>query len=100
MNYCEQCHQLCEGDTCPVCKKRNVRPPVASDFCFLAEKEAMWAEMLMDVLKSSDIACTCQSVLGAAISWKLGQTFERYKLYVPYECLNQAREILDTLFQE
>ncbi len=39
-----------------------------SDYVFLTEKEAMWAEMLMEALQKANIPSTSVPVYGAALS--------------------------------
>ena len=66
---------------------------------FLAEKEAMWAEMLQQVLKDNGVDCVSIPVYGAGMALRGGVT-ERYKIYVPKEQLSQACELLDELFSD
>lgn len=66
---------------------------------FLAEKEAMWAEMLQQVLKDNSVDCVSIPVYGAGMALRGGVT-ERYKIYVPKEQLSQACELLDELFSD
>lgn len=63
----------------------------------LVEKEAMWAEMLMQVLKDNDIPYTSLPVYGAGFTIKTG-TQERLQVYVPVECKAEALELLHELF--
>lgn len=66
---------------------------------FLAEKEAMWAEMLQQVLKDNGVDCVSIPVYGAGMALRGGVT-ERYKIYVPKEQLSRACELLDELFSD
>ncbi len=68
-----------------------------ADYQFLIEKEAMWAEMLMDVLKENDIPCTALPVYGAGLVMKTGMR-ERMKVFVAPEKKSQAEEIVEELF--
>ena len=70
-----------------------------SGFVILTEKEAMWAEMLMEVLRDNDVLCTAVPVVGAGFSMRTG-TPERLRVYVPEEKLDQALELLEQLFPE
>lgn len=70
---------------------------VESGFDFLAEKEAMWAEMLMQALKDNGIPCTSLPVHGAGLVMRTGMV-ERLKIFVPTEKKPQAEEILEELF--
>ena len=66
---------------------------------FLAEKEAMWAEMLQQVLKDHGVDCVSVPVYGAGMALR-GGVMERHKVYVPKERLAEAQELLDALFTE
>lgn len=68
-----------------------------SDFAFLAEKDSMWAQMLVNVLKDNGIPCTAMPVHGAGLVMKTGMK-ERLKIFVPAEKKPQAEEILEELF--
>ena len=66
-------------------------------FELLAEKEAMWAEMLMQALKDNDVPCAAVPVHGAGLVMKTGMR-ERLKVYVAADKAAQAGEILEELF--
>lgn len=64
---------------------------------FLVEKEAMWAEMLIQVLKEKGIPYTALPVYGAGLVIKAGMK-ERMRIFVAAEKKPQAEEILEELF--
>ncbi len=66
-------------------------------FELLIEKEKMWAEMLMEVLKNNNIPCTSFSVQGAGFAAKTGIP-ERLKVYVPAADLEKASELMKEIF--
>ncbi len=63
----------------------------------LTEKEAMFAEMLMQVLRDNGIPCTAMPVQGAGFSLATGLQ-ERKNVYVPAEHIARARELHEELF--
>ncbi len=65
----------------------------------LAEKEAMWAGMLEQVLRDNHIECVAVPVYGAGLALKAGVQ-ERLKIYVPAESKPRAEELLNELFPE
>ncbi len=67
------------------------------EFVLLTEKEAMWAEMLMEVLRDNGVLCTAVPVVGAGFSMRTG-TPERLRIYVPANRLDEARELMAELF--
>lgn len=99
MYYCAECCRVWEGDRCPCCGKTLMSPPHPRDFCLLLEKEAMWADMLREVLQDQGIPCVHKPLLGAAMAMSLGGALERYQLYVPYENLLEAKIIAEQLFE-
>ncbi len=66
-------------------------------YVLLAEKDFMWARMLMEVLENNDIPCVSAPVFSQRASTALGME-ERQKIYVPAEKLSKASELLDELF--
>ena len=70
---------------------------MSSEFEFLVEKEAMWAEMLMQVLENNDIPCTAQPVYGAGFTMRTGVQ-ERLRIFVPAEAMPQATDLMQILF--
>ena len=81
--YCPHCRILTVNVRCPVCLSRAVREPERGDWCFLAEKEKPW-----------------DSVLGAGLSARLGSSFERVRVYVPWERYETARELERGFFSD
>lgn len=63
----------------------------------LTEKDAMWAEMLLQVLKDNAVACTALPVHGAGLTNRTGIP-ERLQIYVPKESIASARELMQCLF--
>ena len=68
-----------------------------SEYVLLVEKEAMWAQMLVQVLSDNNIPCSTLPVHGAAMVIKAGVQ-ERLKVYVPSENLTKALELMQDLF--
>ena len=67
------------------------------DFVFLAEKEAMWAEMLEQVLKDHSILYVAIPVYGAGLTLKTGVQ-ERFKIFVQMNSKAKAEALLMELF--
>lgn len=63
----------------------------------LAEKEVMFAQMLMQVLQDNDIPCTALPVHGVGFALKTG-TQDRLNVYVPADRLEQASLLVKELF--
>ena len=68
-------------------------------YVLLAEKEEMWAKMLMQVLEDNNVPCAAIPVYGAGFSLRTGMQ-ERLGIYVPAENLPQAIELAEELFSE
>ncbi len=70
-----------------------------TDYVFLVEKKAMWAKMLIQLLKENQIPYTTLPVYGAGLCMKAGVQ-ERLKIYVPKENAVKAAALCDELFSE
>ena len=66
-------------------------------FVFLVEKEAMWGEMLMEVLKDNGVECVAVPVDNAESLLQV-KIRERLKIYVPADSKEKADELLSELF--
>ena len=67
------------------------------EFVVLTEKEYMWTEMLMEVLRDNDIPCLSKAVYGAGLTMKTGRQ-EFYQIFVPTDKLAEATDLLNQLF--
>ena len=96
--YCEKCKNIVNESPCPLCKGKTVRELEQEDLVFLVEKQAMWAEMLMDVLKQEEIPYSFRGSLGAALAMSVGREKEYFKIYVPYNYFEKAHDVVEGLF--
>ena len=96
--YCERCKVAFEGEKCPSCGSKKTRPAKADDLCFVTEKEQIWGEMLSDVLRQNDIPFLRKGTLGAGFALAIGPGNERYRFYVSFCDLNQAKSAVEQLF--
>lgn len=98
--YCERCLTLFDGPAtaCPSCGGKKLREAQNGDFCYLTEKNALWGPVLADVLRQNGIRFRQRSMLGAGLTSTIGVSMEQFKFYVPYEQIEEAREVLDSLF--
>ena len=67
-------------------------------YVLLAEKEEMWAQMLMEILEDNRIPCVSLPVYGAGFAARTGMQ-ERLKVFVPSAYLMQASELQQALFE-
>ena len=98
-NYCPNCHILVQGTRCPVCDKKWLEPPKPEDYCFLVEKEILWAGVFEDCLRHNGISYLTQNVLGAGLTAKMGSMMESVKFFVPYGCYEKAKLLEEELFR-
>ena len=68
-----------------------------NDYVLLAEKEEMWARMLMEVLEDNEISCASLPVMGIGLSMRVGVQ-DSLKVFVPAKDLQRASELLQELF--
>lgn len=100
MNYCEKCYRVFENEKCPNCNTKHVRKVLENDYCYLVEKDTLWAEMLKEILDKKNIPYIVSATYGAGLSIKMGIYSEKYNFYVPYIYLDKARQIIETMFRE
>ncbi len=97
--YCQKCKAAFDGNgNCPVCGSTKVRPALADDICFLTDADPILGGMLNDVLGQNGIPALSSSTIGAGMAMRAGSMFDRVKLYVRYEHLPKAKEIVEELF--
>ena len=68
------------------------------EYVFICEQEALWADMLAQVLHDNGIEFNRQPVLGAGMSIKTGTMLERFRFFVPQAKEEQAKELVLALF--
>ena len=100
MMYCDRCCIVFPGSRCPQCGSKKVRNVEMRDYCFLAEKETIWAEALKDLLKENKISFVTRNALGAGLAAKMGPAMERVRFYVPYGSLGAAQALERGFFAE
>ncbi len=99
--YCPDCKRLYdEADKCPACGKRKGREPQAEDVCFLMSTNAIWVEMLSDMLAENKIPFQKVSAQGAAMAMFTGLYSETFDFYVSFEKYNEAKELTDAFFAQ
>lgn len=91
MNYCPNCNVLLSGNRCTICGTREVRLPHGEDYCYLTEKETIWAKALGDILTENRIPFATKNTLGAGLAAKMGPAMERVSFYVPYAHYENAK---------
>ncbi len=97
-NYCEKCRVAFEGERCPVCGRKKVRPAEPEDLCLLTEKEEIWSEAVGDALTMNGIPFVMKNVLGAGVTVLTGLMRERVRFYVYFRQFDEARETVEELF--
>lgn len=67
-----------------------------NEFEMLAEMDAPWADVLMQILRGNEIPCTARPLRGAGLVTLTGGQ-ERYQIFVSPERLDQAKALLEDL---
>ena len=99
VRYCPNCHILIRAHRCPICDRKWLEPPLPEDYCLLGEKDALWAGVLEDCFRQNGIPYLTQNTLGAGLTSKMGNLFERIKFYVRYDSFRKAQELEEELFR-
>lgn len=96
--FCPKCNRIVNAAKCPICGSGNVRTPEPEDYCYLTEKETIWAGALADILVQNKIPCIQKNVLGAGLAAKMGPALERTRFFVPYAQLSLAQQLEKEFF--
>jgi len=86
--------RLTDEKKCPKCGNKHLRNAEDTDPVFLMEKEAITAASIEDILRQNGIPCQLQGLMGAAITIRLGYSFETYRIFVPYCEYERSKELL------
>lgn len=100
MYYCERCHLLNQHDVCFQCHRRKLRKVREDDYCFLEMIDALYANMLEEMLERYHIARILKPVIGAGITSSIGIRTEKYEVYVLYKDYQKASMIIQERFQQ
>lgn len=92
MLYCPTCKFLIDNSRCPLCGTAS-RSVKNEDFCFLAEKDSIWAGSLEELLTQNQIPFVSKHLLGDGLAARIGPAQERICFYVPYSFYTQAQEL-------
>lgn len=96
--YCPNCNVLFQDTRCPLCDSKNIREPMANDYCYLTEKDQIWSGALSDILAQNNIPFVTKNVLGAGLAAKMGPALERIRFYVPYSHYENAQTLEHEFF--
>ena len=96
--YCQNCNILVNHTQCPLCGSKQLREPDVDDYCYLAEKDSIWAGALSDILTQNSVPFVTKNVLGAGLAAKMGPMLERTRFYVPYSRYETAQSLEEGFF--
>ena len=68
-------------------------------YVLLTEQDAIWSEILPDILKQDGISCIAVPVRGAGLTLSTGMQ-ERFEFFVPESNFEEARKLLQKFFQK
>ena len=97
--YCANCNLLTTAFACPRCGSNDLRVPSSRDYCFLCKQDALWAEMLEDVLTQYRIPVVTRTGRSAAMVLRSNPLNQEVLFYVPYGWLERAKELEQSLFE-
>jgi len=98
--YCPHCNVLTDRGKCPVCGSVHLRTPLGEDYCYLTEKETIWAGALSDVLTQNGVPYVTKNLLGAGLAAKMGPAMERVRFYVPFVHYQEAWALVQEFFSQ
>lgn len=99
MFYCDDCKMACDQEVCHYCGKKRLKQVEAKDFCFLTEIRNEQFYFLEAELKRNKIPFVSQP-FGNGARTALGLNLENQRVFVPYEFLQNSRDILREIENE
>ena len=96
-SYCATCRQAFEGTRCPDCGKAGSALQ-ADDPIYLGDLPGRYRNALQIAFGAGEIPFNALSNLGSGFTLAAGELFETYRIYVPYERLDEARAAFDSVF--
>ena len=91
---------LNKGMICKNCGHKLLKPIKKDDYCFLTEKEMIYAEMLKEVLDNYHIPYICEPFMGVGLALKVSIMRESYQFFVPYQYYDESLKIVNEKFKE
>ncbi len=95
MFFCEKCNLANKETVCYNCGRKKLREVKPDDFCHFANLDAFKTNMLELNFKEKGIP---MAKLGYGYNYST-KISSNYKIYVPYNFLNQAEEMYNLLFK-
>lgn len=96
--YCPNCHMLVRDIRCPRCGRKWLEEPGSNDYCFLTQKDALWAGVLEDALRQNGIPYLTENTMGAGLTIKAGTMLGSVRFYVRYAHYHVAKDLEIMLF--
>lgn len=95
MQYCVKCRRAFEDGPakCPGCKSRKLRPAGTGDRVLLCKADMYAAGKINEALRAAGIDCSLESAGSAYFNFDPEQSPTDQNVFVPYESLDQAREL-------
>lgn len=95
MQYCGKCGRVCEDGAakCPGCRSGKLRPAGEGDMVFMCEADMYAAGKMNEALRGAGIECRMENVGSAYFNFDSASMPTDQKIFVPYERLEQAKEI-------
>ncbi|MBR6570224.1 MAG: hypothetical protein IKK75_07195 [Clostridia bacterium] len=72
---------------------------MSNGYKLLTERETIWAQMLMEMLRNNNIPCISSPVFGAGLVVKTS-IHDRLKISVPAEQFDEAADLMEAFFSE
>lgn len=96
--YCPNCHILVRDTRCPRCDRKWLEEPNPNDYCFLTERDILWAGLFEDALRQNAIPYLTENTLGAGLAAKIGTAAGSVRFYVRYAYYHRSKELEESLF--
>ena len=98
LHYCPRCRRAYQEAACPDCKKKGT-PLDPQDPILIGELLGCLRNALLIAFSATEIPFNALATLGTGFTLSAGDIFESYKIYVPYERSEEAREAFLHVFE-
>lgn len=88
-----------DKEQCPVCGDSPLRPVRGDDYCFLVEKEDMWARVLLEILEDNGVHPVSHDAMDVVCLMRGGEK-SRQCIYVPFCHWQLAQDLMLAAFPE
>ena len=98
MLFCEKCNFITTENRCPLCNNKKLRTVDDADFCFFANLDEFYFNMLESTLNEKAIDVIGVPYYPRGVTYATAGRAQGRKVYIRYKDIERVKEIYETLF--